>query len=511
MVIFQSRKAGFLNVSLIATIPSGKGHHTLILPVLKGYDPTAILKTIAESAPDLLETVKSDFEGKKEEVLPIYLGGDYPGKIILLGIGEVSSYRTFCVAFKTLSLKYHKLLGEQATLYLEHFRKDPDLPALLEGAITGIIHGTYSIGLYKSEKKPPRKTDLQIFAGDIENTYSLKAACQTAVNSATSQLRIFDLVNAPANHKTPALIARWAEDSAVTHGYQVTVFDEARIAKEKLDALVSVNRGSSNPARFIIAEYKAETTDDLPKIALIGKGVTFDTGGLSIKRSRNMHYMKSDMGGAAAVLGAVELMARERAHCHVMAFVPCTENSVDAQSTKPGDVISSYSGKTIEVIDTDAEGRLILADALSYAVRNYQPDFLIDLATLTGNVISALGSQAAGLFSTSDALAEIFEKAGERIGERTWRMPLWKEYGDEMTSDIADLRNLSDKPMAGSITAAKFLQNFTEDHPNWAHLDIAGMAFKANGVSKYYSATGYGIKLLVEVVAELSKPATNGS
>ena len=248
---------------------------------------------------------------------------------------------------------------------------------------------------------------------------------------------------------------------------------------------------------------KKEPAKGLKKIGLVGKGVTFDTGGLSIKPSANMHYMKSDMGGAAAVFGTMEAAAKLQLPVHLVGIVPSTDNSVDALSIKPSDVIDSYSGKTIEVIDTDAEGRLILADGLCYMARNYRPDTMIDLATLTGSTVRTFGYHAAGLFSNNDALAAQLFAASERSGERSWRLPLWDAYKDDIKSDVADLRNFSGRPMAGAIGAAKFLEAFIEGHPAWAHLDIAGVAFNDSEFSSQKSATAFGVRLLLDYISHL--------
>ena len=215
--------------------------------------------------------------------------------------------------------------------------------------------------------------------------------------------------------------------------------------------------------------------------------------------------MKSDMGGAAAVLGAMELTARLQLPIHLIGIVPSTENMVDGNATKPGDVIGSYAGKTIEVIDTDAEGRLILADGLAYMVKNFKPDTIIDLATLTGSIVSALGYNAAGMFTNSDALATHLLNAGTETGEKLWRMPMWDAYFEDMKSDVADVANLSSKPVAGSITAAKFLEFFTDKHPNWAHLDIAGVALASSELGSHRTATAYGVRLLTAFLEELSE------
>ena len=216
-----------------------------------------------------------------------------------------------------------------------------------------------------------------------------------------------------------------------------------------------------------------------------------------------MHYMKSDMGGAAAVMGAIDLIARLQLPVNVVAIIPVAENSVDSLSIRPGDVIQSHAGKSIEVIDTDAEGRLILADALSYIQEHYSPEVLIDLATLTGSCVATLGDEAAGLFTNDDALADSISQAGDSTQERVWRLPLWESYQDALDSDIADVKNFSGKPVAGAITAAKFLEYFIKEPQKWAHLDIAGVAFGNTDHAKMKSATGYGVRLLVDFARSL--------
>lgn len=263
-----------------------------------------------------------------------------------------------------------------------------------------------------------------------------------------------------------------------------------------LHALLSVSAGSKNPPRFIVMEYKHPAASKT--IGLVGKGVTFDTGGVSLKPSTNMHYMKSDMGGAAAVLGTMELVAKLQLPVNVVGVIPSTENSMDGLAIKPGDVIGSYSGKTIEVIDTDAEGRLILADGLTYAHRHFELDTIIDLATLTGSCVATLGYAAAGLFTSNDALAESLYKSGMTTGEKVWRLPIWDDYKDELKSDVADVKNYHGKPIAGAIVAAKFLEVFTNNHPAWAHLDIAGTAFADSEFGSMKSGTAYGVRLLID-------------
>ncbi|MCL4139165.1 UNVERIFIED_CONTAM: hypothetical protein GTU68_064460 [Idotea baltica] len=312
------------------------------------------------------------------------------------------------------------------------------------------------------------------------------------------------LVDSPGNHKTPHHLADYVLASAKKYNYSAKVLEKDVLETEGMNALLAVGQGSINPPVLMIMEYKHESLDsETPQLGLVGKGITFDTGGISMKRPMNMHYMKSDMGGAAAVIGAIELAARLQLPIHVVGIVPSAENSVDALSIRPGDVIDSYSGKTIEVIDTDAEGRLVLADGLAYLLDKYNPTTVIDLATLTGSCVAALGYAAGGLFTANDELAEQLSEAGFKTQERVWRLPIWDDYEDALPSDVADVKNFSGKPIAGAIYAAKFLEFFIKDHPRWAHMDIAGVSFGDSEFTKMKAATGYGVRLLGEFMKML--------
>lgn len=319
-----------------------------------------------------------------------------------------------------------------------------------------------------------------------------------------TQEKVMTWVDTPSNIKTPQYLAQQAMASSQEFGYSCQVLEKDDLEKLGMHALLAVGQGSIHPTSMLVLQYSPKDARG-PKIGFVGKGVTFDTGGLSIKPSANMGYMKSDMAGAAAMMGTIELAAKMKCPMSLTAVIPLAENSVDAWSIRPGDVISSYSGRSIEVIDTDAEGRLILADALNYMVKNFAPDILIDMATLTGNVVQCLGYFAAGMFSHNDELVSSLQIAGKQADERVWRMPLWEDYKTDMLSDIADIKNLSTKPVAGSITAAKFLEYFVESHPKWVHLDIAGMAFADSEFFKMRSATAYGVHLLYRFLDNLQK------
>jgi leucyl aminopeptidase len=471
---------------------------TAIIPILKNETLSTILDNIAVIFGVSAERLKVDFKGDFKEVTPFYA---QEMKVYLLGMGEKPSSNDVVTAFRNLSFLQKNKLGKNLNILFSLSNKS-DL-ATLRAGINGFILGAYRVGLYKSEVNGIHPlnlpttgvddTSLSIFVEEnIANEAQIEA--NKAIATAETQIRIMDLVNAAPNNKPPQYLADWAVKSGVTYGYDVTIFDKKKCEEVGLHGLLSVSNGSSQEPRFIIMEYKPENPK--AKIGLVGKGVTFDTGGISIKPSSNMHFMKSDMGGAAAVLGTMELTAKLGLPIHLIGIVPSTENMVDGNATRPGDVINSYSGKTIEVIDTDAEGRLILMDGISYIKKNYNPDSIIDLATLTGSVITTLGYNAAGLFSNNDELALSLQKAGDSSGERLWRLPLWDAYMEDMKSDVADIANLSSKPLAGAITAAKFLEFFIDGHTSWAHLDIAGMALQANELGNSRVATAYGVRLL---------------
>lgn len=375
-----------------------------------------------------------------------------------------------------------------------------DEPRHIEAILNGLLVGANATSLYKTSevKRHPFSSPDATLTLVAEPSSALRQAADRAIAISQAQLNAMTLINTPSNRKSAISVAEYAVESGQKHGFGVEVFDENRLVKEGFHALLAVNRGSENPPRFLILTY--EGSDATRHIGLVGKGVTYDSGGLSIKQTDSMQHMRSDMSGAATVLGAFEAVAALKLPVKLTGAIPLTDNMVDGKSYKPGDVIGSYSGKTIEVIDTDAEGRIILADALTYIARHHKPDMIVDLATLTGAAVRAIGSAASALFSNDDALAAALTASGEATGERLWRLPLWDEYKDDIASDIADVKNLG-KITAGAISAAKFLEIFIEGHPSWAHLDIAGTAYGDNEFGKAKSATGYGVRLLVDFVS----------
>jgi leucyl aminopeptidase len=323
----------------------------------------------------------------------------------------------------------------------------------------------------------------------------MEAGHRTGLAIANGQTYTRGLQMLPGNMCTPTFLGLQAQELAARHGMTVTVLDLAAIQQEKMGGLLCVAQGSAQEPRFIVLEYRGAAT---APVVLIGKGVTFDTGGISIKPADKMEDMKFDMSGAAAVLGTFEMLGQLKPAIHVIGLIPTTENMPSGTAVKPGDVVRSHFGKTIEIINTDAEGRLILCDALSWA-RRYNPACVIDAATLTGAVVVALGGVASGLMGNDEALVEEVRKAGERAGERAWPLPMFDEYRDLIKSDIADVKNSGGRP-AGTISAGWFLREFVEGY-SWAHVDIAGTAYsEREDPTRVKGPTGNCMRLFAEFV-----------
>ena len=482
-----------MKISILSAVP--KKNNLVIIPLMDDDQLKSHLAIIAESVGIKATILQNDFSANQEETY--YLSTPATPKLILLGIGKTMSFSAVSKSFKLLS---HRDKNKLDSNIIIDFTKVEETPEMVEASINGLTLGSYNVAMYKTDKAdkhPLENAKATIKAVTSITRATAQKAIQKGLETALTQMSIMNLVNAPGNKATPEYLAQWAKNSGKKYGFKVKVLNKRQCLTEGLHALLAVNKGSEYPPTFIVMEYIPTTKRKYKKVGLVGKGVTFDTGGLSIKGSQNMHYMKCDMGGGAAVLGTMELAAKLKLPVHLIGIVPATDNCVDATAVKPGDVIQSYSKKTIEIIDTDAEGRLILADGIAYMNKKYKPNVLIDLATLTGSCVRALGYNAGGLFTNNDDLAKDLYEAGMESGEKLWRLPLWDDYKHEMNSDVADIKNFSGRPTAGAITAGKFLEFFTNKHSNWAHLDIAGVAFGDSGLSKEKSSTAYGIHLLV--------------
>ncbi len=373
-----------------------------------------------------------------------------------------------------------------------------DAAVAVEALVTGTVLAGYRFDRFlngKDEEKPRLESLTVLAAAD------LAAAAETARVYTEAQNRARDLQNTPANVATPTYLAQRAEEIAAgVDSLSAEVLGRAELEEKGMGGLLAVSQGGPQEPKLIVLRYAGGGSG--PTLGLVGKGVTFDTGGISLKPSAGMQEMKMDMSGAAAVLEAVAAIAELELPIDLIAAVASTENMPSGTAIKPGDVITQYNGKTVEVNNTDAEGRLILADALAYAIEQ-GADRLVDVATLTGAVEIALGSTYAGLISNDDGLAAEVVEAGEETGELAWRLPLHPEYKELMKGTIADLSNLAKKRKAGTITAASFLEEFVGETP-WAHLDIAGSAWDVGRAYVGDGANGFGVRLLVELARRQS-------
>jgi len=386
-----------------------------------------------------------------------------------------------------VSLKKEK--NEEVTVFDLAGTKDATL-ALVEG----LVLSSYSFEKYKTEKKDG---DIHLKEVQIASSAINLTDCKELQNICEALFIARDLVNEPVNKLDVKQLSKSVKELSVKYGFSVDIYSKSKIESLKMGGLLAVNRGSQDPPAFIVMEWKPEDAKNDSPVVLVGKGVVFDTGGINLKTPPgSLDDMKADMGGAASVIGTMVALASNRIPFHVIALVPATDNRPGLNAYVPGDIITMHNGKTVEVINTDAEGRMILADALSYADK-YNPSLVIDLATLTGSAVMAIGQYGSVVMGTAaDDSFEELERVGELVHERTVRFPFWKDYDELIKSEIADIKNLGGRE-AGAITAGKFLSHFT-NHP-WIHMDIAGPAF-VNKEDNYRGngGTGVGVRLLYE-------------
>ena len=422
-----------------------------------------------------------------------------PGRALVVGLGkreEMDAERARVAA----ALAAREAAGLEASTLAWALPESSDDAATAEGLVTGTILASYRFDRFLSRDpdNPPPPT---IESLTLLGPESVAGAAEAARVCAEAQNRARDLQNLPSNVATPSFLAERAEEIAAAHdAIGVEVLGREEIAAKRMGGLVAVSQGTEEEPKLIVLRYAGGGSG--PTLGLVGKGVTFDTGGISIKPSAGMHEMKMDMSGAAAVLEAVAAIAELGLAVDLVAVVPATENMPSGTAIKPGDVITQYNGKTVEVNNTDAEGRLILADALAYAVE-LGAERIVDLATLTGAVLIALGSTYAAVISNDDELAGEVVAAGEETGELAWRLPLHPEYKELTKGTVADLTNASAKRKAGTIYAGSFLEEFVGETP-WAHVDIAGTAWDVGRPYTGNDASGFGVRLLVELARRLS-------
>jgi leucyl aminopeptidase len=453
-----------------------------------------------------------DFRGKAQETALLYTDGAIPARrVLVVGLGKEEKFNleAIRVAAATAAKRVRDLRVKSfSTVVHGGGRGGISLTNATQAIVEGTELALYEFRELKTEPEddPQEVKDMTFVVFDETKRPEVEAAVGVGREIAAGVCLARDLVNRPANYATPTILAQHAQEIADEFGLICQVLEEAEMAELGMGSLLGVAQGTEEPAKFIILEHNAGR-NDLDTVVLVGKGITFDSGGISLKGREGMGNMKGDMAGGAAVLGAMRTVAALGFPLRVVGLVPATENLPSGKAYKPGDVVRAMNGTTIEVISTDAEGRMILADALAYAGR-YQPQAIVDMATLTGAIFVAMGHHAIGLFSNDDDLSARLEIAGQTSFERVWRMPLFEEYGEQLKSDVADVKHTGGRP-GGAITAAFFMSKFVGDYP-WAHLDIAGKA--GTDKDKPYTprwATGVGVRLLIQFLRDwVTSPPT---
>jgi len=445
--------------------------------------------------------ISGDFKGKRDETALLYPGGAKPLRLLLVGVGKPGEVtRNNVRRAAAVAAKRARALGAThfAFALVAEARNGIAAADVGQVVVEGAAQGAWAFTELKAAPDEPKaEVEAVAIACDAKEVKAVGAGERLGEAVAAGHFLTRYLQMLPGNVCTPAYLADRAKQLADQHGFSCTVLDRAEMRQENMGALLAVAQGSQQEPRFIVLEYRGAGAADAP-VALVGKGVTFDSGGISIKPAQNMEDMKFDMSGAAAVLGTFEAIGRLEPRLNVVGIIPSTENLPSGTAVKPGDVVKSHLGKTIEIINTDAEGRLILCDALSY-LRRFKPAAVIDIATLTGAVVVALGQVAIGMMGNDEALLAEVREAGERAGERCWPLPLWEEYRDLLKSDIADMKNSGGRG-AGSIAGGWFLREFVEGVP-WVHLDIAGTAYtESEGPHQTKGPTAVGVRLFTEFI-----------
>ena len=445
----------------------------------------------------------SRFAGKKGQMLTVMApSGSRLNRIVLVGLGKPDEIDD--LAMQSLGGKiYANVSGtgqSAATVLLDAVDgAKPKLADMAANLAYGARLRTYRFDKYRTKEDADAKPSLKSLKIACAGSAKAKAAFQPLDKIADGVFLTRDLVSEPPNVIYPVTLARRARELSKL-GVKIEVLGEAEMKKLGMGALLGVGQGSVRESQLVVMRWTGGARGKDP-IAFVGKGVTFDTGGISIKPAAGMEDMKWDMGGAGVVIGLMAALAGRKAKVNAIGIVGLVENMPDGNAQRPGDIVTSMSGQTIEVINTDAEGRLVLADALHYTVERFKPKFMVDLATLTGAIIISLGDQHAGLFSNNDQLCDRLSAAGTAVGEKVWRLPLGDAYDKQIESDAADMKNVGGRG-AGSITAAQFLQRFIGKTP-WAHLDIAGVAWsKGDADTVPKGGTAFGVRLLDRLVAD---------
>ena len=446
-----------------------------------------------------------DFRGEKNTSTLLYSQNVKSKRLMFVGLGKEAelSLETVRKVAGSISRKARDLGIKHVGLSLSSFTpKNLEKEDVAEALVQAITMGSYNEAYYKTKEldKIKQLIEITLFDPEIDSNIEKRAETGRMIGEAVNYCR--KLAWGPGNLITPTMLAGEAERIGKSYDLKVSILDREKARKTGLHSFLAVARGTDEPPRFIIIEYGSHKKN-VDTVALVGKGITFDTGGISLKPGSGMPLMKADMTGGAIVLSVMEAVAQMDLNLRVIGIVPATDNMPDGKAYHPGDVVNSYSGQTIEVVSTDAEGRMILNDGLSYAAKNYKPKAMFDFATLTGSMHVAVGDHAIGYFANIDWVSEKLETASQSSGERVWRMPLWEEYDEQLKSDVADFKHTGGRP-GGAITAARFLSKFVMDTP-WAHLDIAGHSEQKT--DKDYNpkgSKGPAVRLVIELLRNWS-------
>jgi leucyl aminopeptidase len=448
-----------------------------------------------------------EFEGKANEVLLYHTHGKVPAKrLVLVGLGKKNevTLETIRQAMGSAAKRVRQAkVGSFAVVLPTVMPEGMSLVEVGQAMVEGAILGSYQFTAYRSEAASGQDVaGMRILIQQKSQLRQVTEGVRRGVATGEATVFVRDLCNHPSNVLTPTRVANEAKTIAKVERITIKILEQKEMERLGMGALLGVARGSQEPPKFIILEYNGARKKDERPVVLVGKTITFDTGGISLKPAENMEHMKADMTGGAEVLASIRAAARLKLPLRLISILPVAENMPGGRAMKPGDIVKTLSGKTVEVQNTDAEGRLILADGLAYAMR-YKPAALIDIATLTGACVVALGQFAIGMFGTDQTLKEQVRNSGQKAGERVWEMPLWEEYFEQLKSDVADMRNIGGRG-GGMITAALFLSKFVGDCP-WVHLDIASTDWSER--ERAYipkGPTAIGTRLLVQYLIDRS-------
>jgi leucyl aminopeptidase len=495
-------------VTVASSLPKRAGDTVLIIPVISGQDEDATATVVANPFLDAeavgeievaLEALGA--KGGTEQVTRVVAPSLPVASVLAIGLGKGRDEWPADLIRRAAGVAARSLNGTETVITT---LSDIDL----EAAVEGLILGAYRFSDFRSDKTAPKDKGLrEITALTADTKAKTKAAAERATAIATAVATARDLVNTPPSHLYPAEFAKRAKALGEATGLEIEVLDDKALAKEGYGGVVGVGKGSSRPPRLVRLAHRGAKNKKAKKVALVGKGITFDTGGISIKPAANMHHMTSDMGGAAAVIATVVLAAKQQLPIDVIATVPMAENMPSSTAQRPGDVLTQYGGITVEVLNTDAEGRLILADAIVRACED-GPDYLIETSTLTGAQTVALGARTPGVMG-SDEFRDRVAEISQAVGENGWPMPLPDELKDDLKSTVADLANVSGSRYAGMLVAGTYLREFVADGVQWTHIDIAGPAYNTGGPWGYTGKGGTGVPTRT-MFAVLEDIAVNG-